>query len=313
MMAGDATTNVTASIGLPVHNGGRYLGEAIGSALAQTFSDFELVICDNASTDDTAEICLGFQREDPRVRYVRNEINVGVVANHNRCVELSRGRYFMWLASDDLLGPSLLERCVDALENEPAATMAFPRLKYIDSSGAVTGSQTIADLSILAEDGGARAWKLMKLQLAGGEEAFSVFYSLLRRNALDRTGLHGPYVAGDQVLIFELVLAGKLAQADGAEFFRRRHQESSLMEQRTPEERAAWFDAEARRLPTLVHWTLFANHYRAIERSSLSRASKASAWAAVTYRAAREWRNLGGDLRYALVVSRRRRGRLQVG
>ena len=71
------------SIGLPVHNGANFLAETLRSIASQTFTDFELIIADNASTDATASICLEFARLDPRVRYVRHPENVGAAANFN--------------------------------------------------------------------------------------------------------------------------------------------------------------------------------------------------------------------------------------
>jgi hypothetical protein len=92
------------SIGLPVRNGERYVAGAIESALRQTFVDFELIVSDNASTDATESICRSFARQDSRVRYERSAEDRGAAGNHNRCFELSGGRYFMWLSYDDLLG-----------------------------------------------------------------------------------------------------------------------------------------------------------------------------------------------------------------
>jgi glycosyltransferase involved in cell wall biosynthesis len=286
------------SIGLPVRNGERYLSGAIESVLGQTFDDFELVVSDNASTDATESICRDFARRDTRVRYERSSTDVGAAGNHNRCVDLSTGPYFMWLAHDDLLGELQLERCVAALEHDPAASMAFPRLTYIDAEGAPSGSQTLDDLSLLADDPGARSWQLVRQELAS-EDIFSAFYSLLRRDALQRTRRHGTYLAADQVLVFELVLAGKLVQVAGAEFVRRRHGDSSMLRHRSPAERAVWFDTSARRRVHLAHWMLFGQHYRAIVRMRLPLRASLRAAAAVSYRALREWRNLGGDVKEA--------------
>ena len=100
------------SIGLPVYNGERYLRESIDSILAQTFQDFELVVCDNASTDETARICEEYAERDPRVRYFRNARNIGGINNANLTFERSRGDLFRWAAHDDVCAPVLLERCV---------------------------------------------------------------------------------------------------------------------------------------------------------------------------------------------------------
>src|SRR3954470_23138397 len=104
------------TIGLPVYNGARYLAEAIESVLAQTFTDFELVISDNASTDATAAIALQYAARDPRVRYSRNRENIGSARNFGRAFELATGEFFKWMASDDLISPEFLENCVAALD-----------------------------------------------------------------------------------------------------------------------------------------------------------------------------------------------------
>ena len=91
-MAHDTQHSPRLSIGLPVYNGERYLAEAFDCFLAQTFQDFEIIVCDNASTDRTAEICRSFAQRDPRIRYYRNEKNLGAIPNFNRVFELSRSR-----------------------------------------------------------------------------------------------------------------------------------------------------------------------------------------------------------------------------
>src|SRR5437667_3511518 len=80
------------SVCIPAYRGAAHIGEAIESVLAQSFADFELVVVDDASRDDTAAVVARYR--DPRIRFLRNERNAGVQANWNRCLELARGRYF---------------------------------------------------------------------------------------------------------------------------------------------------------------------------------------------------------------------------
>ena len=90
----------TVSMGLPVYNGQRYLAQAVESLLAQTFGDFELVLCDNASTDETESIGRDLEKRDRRVRYHRNERNLGAAPNFNRAWSLCAGRVvFKWAAT----------------------------------------------------------------------------------------------------------------------------------------------------------------------------------------------------------------------
>ena len=125
------------SVGLPVYNGQKYLAVAIGSVLAQTFPDFELVISDNASTDATQEICKAYAARDARIRYIRQPLNRGAGFNYNFVFHESRGRYFKWLAHDDWLAPDNLKASVAALEADPAAVLAYTHHIDIDDEGAV--------------------------------------------------------------------------------------------------------------------------------------------------------------------------------
>src|SRR2546425_2356723 len=127
------------SVGMPVYNGERYLAEAVDSLLAQTYEDFELIICDNASTDRTGEIARSYAARDTRVRYARNEKNLGAGGNFRRGFALASGEYFRWAASDDVCAPQSLARCVEVLDQEPAAVLAYPSTRFIDEHGRVTG------------------------------------------------------------------------------------------------------------------------------------------------------------------------------
>src|SRR4051812_42293346 len=122
-------------IGMPVYNGQRYVAAAIESIRAQTFADFELIISDNASTDATGEICRAFAAKDSRIIYNRLSSNVGAILNFERVYKLGGGQYYKWHAHDDLIEPAFLARCVEALDREPSAVLAYPKAKFIDSAG----------------------------------------------------------------------------------------------------------------------------------------------------------------------------------
>jgi len=126
------------TIGLPVYNGERYIGEAIDALLAQTYQDFELIISDNASTDGTADICQRYVEKDARVRYVRQPVNIGLAPNHNVVVDLARGELFKWASNDDLYAPELVERCVAALDEHPDVVLAHSWSARVDDVGVVT-------------------------------------------------------------------------------------------------------------------------------------------------------------------------------
>jgi glycosyltransferase involved in cell wall biosynthesis len=207
------------SISLPVFNGENYLRAAIDSILAQTYRDFELIISDNASTDATQEICRNYVEKDQRVRYIRNAQNIGASANYNNAFRLSAaGEYFKWAAHDDLLTPTYLEMCVAALDREPDAVLAQPIVGVIDSNGTI--------LRISDND----------LELAGAgrpSDRFAAFaklprtcwesFGLIRRDALARTALIGPYSFSDITLIAELALLGRFVLVPEVLFLNRDH------------------------------------------------------------------------------------------
>ena len=110
--------------------------------MAQTFKDFELVICDNCSTDRTPEICAKHVASDPRVRYYRNPTNIGGVRNENRTMFLARGEYFLLAAHDDRIAPHFLERCVAVLDARPEVEVCTTGVHVIDAEGRITEVRT---------------------------------------------------------------------------------------------------------------------------------------------------------------------------
>jgi len=107
--------NPKISIGLPVYNGEKFIRRSLDSLLSQTFSDFELIISDNASTDATAQICEEYTKKDKRVRYIQQKKNMGMIWNFNFVLEQSKSEYFIWTAMDDILLPTFLEKNLDVL------------------------------------------------------------------------------------------------------------------------------------------------------------------------------------------------------
>src|SRR5262249_46193472 len=113
------------SIGLPVYNGERFLPKSLDHLLGQTFSDFEIVVNDNASTDRTSQICREYALRDPRIRYFRNDQNMGAIANFNRTFELSAAApLFKWAAHDDLHHTTYLENCIRLLDDDSTVVLA---------------------------------------------------------------------------------------------------------------------------------------------------------------------------------------------
>jgi glycosyltransferase involved in cell wall biosynthesis len=119
------------SIGLPVYNGERLIGRAVDSLLTQDYSNFELIISDNCSTDQTPTICARYAEKDPRVRFSSNPRNLGCLPNFLRVLSLARGEYFMWAAHDDFWYPSFISALLEELAAHPDAGVAMSALERL--------------------------------------------------------------------------------------------------------------------------------------------------------------------------------------
>src|SRR5438874_11358052 len=108
------------SILLPVFNGERYLAQAIESVLAQTHTDFELLVVDDSSTDSSWQIIQKLAKTDDRIFAFKNQTNLGLFQNYNRCLDLSRGDFVKPFAQDDLLVSKALERMHEVFDEQPS-------------------------------------------------------------------------------------------------------------------------------------------------------------------------------------------------
>ncbi|MEE4330065.1 MAG: glycosyltransferase, partial [Wenzhouxiangella sp.] len=210
------------SIGLPVYNGERYLAGALGALLDQTYRDFELIVADNASTDRTAEICRAFAAGDERVRYLRNEKNLGAARNYNLTLDQARGRYFKWAAHDDLCHPDFLARCIAVLEAEPETVLVHSRSCAIDDRGRTIGRYD-QEVPFDAD----RPSERFAPAILTPHVCISVF-GVMRRDVLMQTIRHGDWVGADRNLLAELALHGRIRLLPEVLFKRRVHEQASI-------------------------------------------------------------------------------------
>ena len=129
------STRPTVTVGIPVFNGARFVRQAIESVLAQTFTDYELLISDNASSDGTAAICGEYVASDRRIKLVQQEKNLGPFQNLKFVTERAAGRLLVWLAHDDALHRLFIEECVAYLDRNPRAVMVSGDFRIVDESG----------------------------------------------------------------------------------------------------------------------------------------------------------------------------------
>jgi glycosyltransferase involved in cell wall biosynthesis len=247
------------SLGLPVYNGEAYVAQAIGSILAQDFTDFELVICDNASTDATAEICTGFAASDPRIRYVRNERNIGAAGNYNRAFELSSGEFFKWCAHDDWIGPGFLGHAVAALEANPQAVLVYGTMVYVGSDGQpITAANGEPDVAVKSKSfpdmNGMPAGERFRLAVAAGG-ADNAMFGLMRSALLAKTSLHRKYYMSDRALLAELAMLGPFVNAPDLMLYNRDHPRRST---RIADKlsRTSWTNPDVRDGRCFEHWSL---------------------------------------------------------
>jgi glycosyltransferase involved in cell wall biosynthesis len=128
-------SNSPVSVCIPTCNRAKLLREAIESVLSQTFTDFELIVSDNASSDDTQSVARSFR--DPRIRYFSHKVNIGPVGNFNHCLSLAKGAYITLFHDDDRMLPENLQRKVRALEEHPRAGLVHSAFQVIDGHGNV--------------------------------------------------------------------------------------------------------------------------------------------------------------------------------
>lgn len=225
----------TVSIGLAVFNGERYLQQAIDSILAQTFTDFELIVCDNDSDDRTEEICRQYAESDARIRYYRNPTNIGGVNNENLTFELSRGKYFRLMAHDDLLTPELIEKSVKVLAENPEVILCYSDIIVIDESGKQL--QTI-ELDIGSETEPYQRFR----RLASKEHRCEATYALTRSDVLRKADPQYNYSDSDRTFLIQLSLFGKFYKINKPLFYKRYHPQRSIEVYRDRYKRMAWFD-----------------------------------------------------------------------
>jgi glycosyltransferase involved in cell wall biosynthesis len=292
------------SVGLPVYNGERYLAKALDTTLTQDLEDLEVVVCDNASEDSTREITLDYVAHDQRVRYHRNERNLGLARNFNRVFELSRGKYFKWTAHDDWHPPQTLRTCVELLEREPSAVLCQSAVAIMDDEGVVFDHwRPSVDLCSPQPH-----IRLHRLIWSLGEP--HGLYGVMRSSALRQTGLMRGFLGTDRVLLAELILQGPIWQLPDLLHYYRAPRLLPAADSRTaprgPRPSVILDPANNGRLPLRTWWLAY-EHLNLIARSRLNPQYKAWLMADVLARyGMRDSRRLAAEIYHSgrILVSR---------
>ena len=254
-------TGPLVSIGLPVRNGEKYLALSIESLLKQTYENIELVICDNLSSDSTRAICEEYAAEDPRVRYHRNDVDVGGSENHNLVFKKSTGKYFRWAAHDDIVEPDLIARCVEVLEARPEVVNCHCDVVHIDEHGDVI--ETVSRNNVTDERPSARF-----ATVAGADDYLEEIYGVMRSEVLGRTNLHQPYTASDRTLLSEIALYGPFDNVNEVLFRKRLHPGNEYVDWRA---RMAWFDEKYRGKAVFPWWRQLFDYCKTVLKVDIER------------------------------------------
>ena len=262
------------SVGMPVYNGERYIAQAIESILSQTFHDFEVIICDNASSDTTEQICKAYAVRDPRVRYYRNDRNRGAAWNHKRVVELARGEYFKWQCHDDYCDSTFLEKCLAVVHGDPTVVLCYPQFVRVDEHGRRLGIKS----SRLV--GGAEPHARF-VSMIYRRDSCEEIYGVMRTAVIRKTALIGPYSNSDDTFLAELILNGKFREVPETLFFYRIHSAKSTSAYPNRSARMAWFKPNAGTHFSLPFLSLFGGYISLIWRSPLPRREKARCYSSL--------------------------------
>jgi len=259
-------------LGMPVYNGERYVAEAIESILRQSYPRFELVICDNASTDGTEAICRSFAERDARVRYVRNASNIGAHPNYNRSFELAQGKYFKWVPHDDVLAPEYLAECVAAMEANPNASICQTQLDFINEAGeklGVCGTD-------LAEAQSLHASVRFAAATLKAHNCYEVM-GLFRRELLAHSILLMSFHGADRALIAQMALRGRFLHVSLPLLGVRDHKDRYTRSKVKPKDRATWHDSRLKGKLTFPTWKLYFEYWRMTMTERISASDRVSA------------------------------------
>ncbi len=207
-MRGSMTKEKTPeiSIGMPVYNGEKILPKALDALLSQTYKNFELIISDNDSTDDTKKICMDYAAKDNRIRYIRQPENKGAAFNFFYVLKEAKCKYFMWAAHDDFWEPAFIEENYKILEENEDVVLSVSKVRFIgkeDLSYRNIGTFPIS---------GPYNKRVRKYLWVPGYN--SRYYGLCRREPLLKSVFTEIFWASDWAIMLNLIKYGNFAEVD---------------------------------------------------------------------------------------------------
>ena len=263
------------TIGMPAYNGGRFLARALDSLLAQDYPNWELVISDDCSTDETQSIARDYAGRSDRIRYVRHDANLGEMANFNFALGQARGPYFMWAADHDLWDSTFISRCVAGLEADAKTVLAYPQSMLVDEDDRVL--EEMDDQIDVGQPTALARYKHLIWRLS----ICNMVYGVARREALSATGGYGDVLAPDRLVLAQMALQGPILRVGGHLFLRRRNRPPETLDEAIARQLVDLDPSKGRERANLPAPRLFRRlrdlHMRAIDESSMSSLEKLDA------------------------------------
>ena len=211
--------NPKISVGIPVYNGEKFVRKSIESVLRQTYGNFELIISDNASTDSTSDICTEFLTKDSRIKFVRQDKNMGSIWNFNFLLQKAVGEYFVWVAADTIILPEFLERNINLLESQDKAVGCISKIKiahaYVDKFK--TEKEILEKIGLayrpfdtlpITGNYMERIRKYLK------HFPWEMFYAVYRTKLLRESFVHDFFVGSDASLVLSVLKHGEIQVVD---------------------------------------------------------------------------------------------------
>ncbi len=199
------SSDTLVSICLPVRNGGATIEDVIRSVLAQDHEHIELVISDNASTDETADICREFARSDARIAYHRQPENIGLLNNFMHAMCVAGGSHFRWIGDDDALETDYVTRCLQEFAGDPRLILVTTGIAYTGPDGDAQTARYDGTL-LRSDDPAERLTELLRV-LSSSYMLVDPLYGMMRRDrvlGIPRRNMLGE----DEVFATKLALAG---------------------------------------------------------------------------------------------------------
>lgn len=195
------------SVGLPIYNAGELTHKILDILLSQDYTNIQIIISDNASTDQTWEICQQYALKNDRIQVYQNKRNRGYLYNFSRVFDLSTGDYFMWAAHDDYWHPNFISCCVAELETHPEAIMCFTDQLHIHEETGEKKLHNFASLNLMEDRTSLRVRNLLTYRPL----PHAIFYSMFRRDRIVHAVPAPPVPSADIALLSNILLRGKAA------------------------------------------------------------------------------------------------------